>query len=235
DFVSLYDKTELLSAANEVTEAIETEKVLLVKEATRFGLSEHFNDVDDILNASVPAINLEVTQDCNLRCGYCIYHDHFKGKRNYSRESMSFDVAKKAIDFLKEHSFKSESVSMGFYGGEPLMRFPFIRDCVGYAKEIFNGKSLSYHITTNGTLITANVADFLLSEGFSILVSLDGPEEIHNKYRKDVNGNGSFEKTLRVSKYWLKNTRNTRKERSPSMRFMLRPFPKRRSMRSIIL
>jgi uncharacterized protein len=109
---------------------------------------------------------------------------------------MSLETGKKAIEFLNEHSTNSRTVMLGFYGGEPLMRFSFIKDCVEYARDIINEKELKFNITTNAVLITPEIAKYLFNEGFSILVSLDGPKEIHDSYRKDKNGKGSFDKTI---------------------------------------
>lgn len=176
---------------------MDTEKILLVKKATKAGLSGHLKDIKKMLASCVQSINLEVTQDCNMRCIYCIYQDHFKEKRNYSRKIMSFEVAKKAIEFLKMHSSALDTVSIGIYGGEPLIRFSFIKDCVDYAKKIFTGQELEFNITTNATLITAEVAEYLIREGFSVMVSIDGPKPFHDMYRKDIEGKGSFEKTLK--------------------------------------
>jgi uncharacterized protein len=85
---------------------------------------------------------------------------------------------------------------IGFYGGEPLMRFSFIKDCVDYSRKIIKGKELKFNMTTNAVLVTPEIAEYLFNEGFSILVSLDGPKEIHDRYRIDKNGKGSFDRTI---------------------------------------
>jgi uncharacterized protein len=188
---------KFLEVVREIFEAVDQENILRVKRASQFGLSDHFNDIEDILNTSVQAITLEVTEDCNLRCLYCIYNDHVKDKRNHSKKAMSLDVAKKAIRFLKEHSSETDQVGIGFYGGEPLLRFPFIKECVEYTRRIFTDQKVLFNITTNATLIGPEIAGYLLDNGFSILVSLDGPQIIHDQYRRDKTGSGSYEQTLR--------------------------------------
>jgi uncharacterized protein len=125
---SRYGEKKFLEVVKEIVEAVDQENILRVKRASQFGLSDHFNDIEDILNTSVQSITLEVTEDCNLRCLYCIYNDHMKDKRNHSKKAMSLDVAKKAIRFLKEHSSETDQVGIGLYGGEPLLRFPFIKE-----------------------------------------------------------------------------------------------------------
>jgi len=196
-FLDKHGNNAFLQAAKEIIEAVEEENIFKLKKATQFGLSDHFHDIDDLLNTTVQSITLEVTQACNLRCLYCIYHDHFKEKRNYGRQEMSLETAKKAIRFLKEHSSKNERAVCGFYGGEPLLRPRFIKQCVDYAKEIFNDRELSFTITTNAVLVTPAIAKSLCKNGFSVTVSLDGPAIYHDRYRKDAEGNGSFERMLR--------------------------------------
>jgi len=195
DFIAVYGESEFLNAAEEITGAVETEKILSAFSASSPGMSGHLKDIPSLLQNSVRAINLEVTQDCNLRCVYCIYQDHFTEKRNYSKKWMSLDIARAAIDMLKRHSSGEEEISIGFYGGEPLLRFPFIKECVGYARSLFDGQKINFNITTNGTLIDDEIAGFLIKEGFFIMVSLDGPKEYHDQFRQDQKGKGSFVQT----------------------------------------
>jgi uncharacterized protein len=196
DFINRYGDTEFISAAQEIVDAVKAENILQVKKATQFGLSDHFKDVEEILSTKVQSINLEVTQDCNLRCLYCIYNHHVKGKRNHEKKSMSLDVARTSIDFLEKHSSCSDFVSIGFYGGEPLTKTSFVREVVEYAKESLTDKKILFNITTNATLIHPEMAEYLLNEEFSVLISIDGPKDIHDQYRVDGGGNGSFDKAL---------------------------------------
>jgi uncharacterized protein len=124
---------------------------------------------------------------------------------------MSLETGKKAIEFLKEHSTKSDPVMLGFYGGEPLQRFSFIKECVEYARNIIKGKELIFNITTNAVLVTPEIAGYLFKERFSILVSLDGPKEIHDRYRKDKNGKGSFDRTINGLKILSEKYREIKK------------------------
>lgn len=197
EFTGHYGDEAFIDTAAEIMEAVDREKMLMLKRATRFGLSEHFHDIDEELQTNVHSITLEVTQDCNLRCEYCIYQDHVTGKRNFEKKNMSLEVARKAIDFLKDHSSGAEEYSIGFYGGEPLMRFPFVKSCVEYAKQVLDEKPLIFNMTTNATLVTQEIADYLLNEDFSVMVSLDGPEDVHDALRKDLKGDGSFDRTMR--------------------------------------
>lgn len=196
-FISQYGNEVFLKAAEEIVSAMKTEHILHTLKASQFGLSDHFKDIREILSKTVRSINLEITQECNLRCLYCIYNEDFKAKRNHGSQVMSLTTAKKAIDFLKANSSESETLSIGFYGGEPLQRFEFIKDCVAYVKNIINRKKIVFTVTTNATLMTHEIAEYLLENGFSVLVSIDGPQNIHDRYRKDRKGDGSFYDTLK--------------------------------------
>lgn len=196
NFLHQYEPEEFLKAAAEIQAAIEEENILRTTQATQFGLSDHFKDVKTLLQTEVQSINLEVSQDCNLRCGYCIYNTEVKSKRDHGHQFMSLEVAKKAIDYLKANSSKSQRVGVGFYGGEPLVCFHLIKECVTYIHQVFGNQKPHFNMTSNGTLITPTIAEYLLQENFAMLISMDGPEAIHNQYRKDQAGNGSFQAAL---------------------------------------
>ena len=103
---------------------------------------------------------------------------------------MSLETAKKAILFYREHSRDKDRAIIGFYGGEPLLAFPLIVESVKYAEEIFAGVDISFNITTNATLLTDEIIDFLLDHHFKLTFSLDGPNEVQDKNRIFANGSG---------------------------------------------
>ena len=113
-------------------------------------------------------VTLEVTEKCNLRCKYCIYHPSHPEYRAFGHENMKWDVAKKAIDFLKEHSQNAENRHIGFYGGEPLLNFELIERAVEYAKKLF-GEDMSFAITTNATLVNDKIAEYFAKNNFNII------------------------------------------------------------------
>lgn len=140
----------------------------------------------------IEGIILQVTQNCNLRCEYCAYSGGYKN-RVHSNKRMCESTALKAIDFLIAHSKDSDSVSIGFYGGEPLLEFNLIKKCIEYAAKHIEGKCIYFNITTNGTLLKDKIVDFFVQYKVLVTISLDGPEEIHNKNRKYVESQkGSF-------------------------------------------
>jgi len=106
---------------------------------------------------------------------------------------MSYNTAKKAIDFLWEHSVDSKRVNIGFYGGEPLLEFELIKKITRYAEFRFAGKELSFNITTNGSLINDENIQYFLDHDISITISLDGPKEINDKNRVFADGTGTFD------------------------------------------
>lgn len=195
EFVSDYGELEFTQSAQEIKEAIEQEHILTTIKATNFFLAPHFKNFEEILNSALTNICLELTDNCNLRCNYCSQNAHYRSKSDYCINEMNLDIAYKSIEFLKKHSYESDSVSISFYGGEPLLQFPKIKACVEYAKDIIKGKDLSFSLTTNGTLVTPEIANFFRKNNFSVLVSFDGPRKYHNLYRKDKKGKGSYDRT----------------------------------------
>ena len=140
-------------------------------------------------------LTLQVTQACNLRCSYCVYSDVNNDlQRAHSAKRMTLEMAKKAVDFFWEHSIDSPSVNIGFYGGEPLLEMQLIKNVIEYAEKMFLGKELSFNITSNGTLLNEDIIEYFIEKNVKLTISLDGPKEIHDKYRRfAANGKGSFE------------------------------------------
>lgn len=157
-------------------------------------ISEHPETefLDYYCNNRVEGITLQVTQNCNLRCSYCTYSGGYIN-RVHTNKRMPFEVAKKGIDFLINHSRDCSEVSIGFYGGEPLLEFDLIKWCVEYANSHIEGKEIKYNLTTNATLITKEILDFFDKHNVVMMISLDGPKEIHDKNRLFSGTNiGSF-------------------------------------------
>ena len=143
----------------------------------------------------IKAICLHVAHTCNLNCSYCFAS---QGKYHGERAIMSLDVAKRALDFLIENSGTRRNLEVDFFGGEPLMNFDMLKDLVAYAREIEkkHNKNFRFTLTTNGILIDDDVIDFANREMSNVVLSLDGRKEIHDRYRVDYAGNGSWEKIV---------------------------------------
>lgn len=145
---------------------------------------------------------LEAASGCNLRCKYCIYSDHYPTYKGYNDKLLSFDTAKKAVDFYMEQYKKvkyinpTRKANIGFYGGEPLLNFKVIKKIVEYINSNYEDKVL-YNITTNALLFTEEVQKFFVENDFSIIVSLDGNKENHDRNRVKVDGTGSFDDVMK--------------------------------------
>lgn len=149
-----------------------------------------------ILERRMQKITLQLTQDCNFRCKYCHYTMNDGTQRVHSKKKMDFDMVKKGILFLRDHSVDSPEVYIGFYGGEPLLEFDMLQEAVKYAEEMFDGKKINYTITTNATLFSEKIIDFFEQYHIRVMISLDGPKEIHDKNRVFENGQGTFDSVI---------------------------------------
>ncbi|MBQ9920173.1 MAG: thioether cross-link-forming SCIFF peptide maturase [Clostridia bacterium] len=143
----------------------------------------------------VKALCLHVAHTCNLNCEYCFAS---QGKYQGERAVMSFEVGKRAFDWLIENSGTRHNLEVDFFGGEPLMNFDVVKELVAYARSIEKekGKNFRFTLTTNGLLIDDDVIDFANKEMSNVVLSLDGRKEVHDRYRVDYNGNGSWEKIV---------------------------------------
>lgn len=140
---------------------------------------------------------IELTERCNLRCKYCIYNEHYKGNRNFNSNDISFETAKKAMDYAYQHRHP-EHFSVTFYGGEPLLNFDVMKQCIDYALENFVDCNLSFSFTTNLTLMTEKIAEYLGNvPNLNIVISMDGPAHIHNMARVYSNNRPTFDDAYR--------------------------------------
>ncbi|MBR5437654.1 MAG: thioether cross-link-forming SCIFF peptide maturase [Clostridia bacterium] len=143
----------------------------------------------------VKALCMHIAHTCNLNCSYCFAS---QGKYHGDRAMMSFEVGKQAFDFLIANSGTRRNLEIDFFGGEPLMNFDVVKELVAYARSIEkqHGKNLRFTLTTNGVLIDDDVIDFANKEMSNVVLSLDGRKEVHDRFRVDYNGKGSWEKIV---------------------------------------
>lgn len=144
-------------------------------------------------------MTINLTELCNLRCSYCFYSGQFPEKRTHSSISSSFEDIKKAIDFFIPRLDKKKVCNFNFYGGEPFIEFNKLQKSIIYLKNI-HGNKVNVTVTSNGTLITDEIIDFLKKENITIAISIDGPKEIHDENRRYQNGKGSFEDVFKLIK-----------------------------------
>ena len=143
----------------------------------------------------VKALCLHIAHTCNLNCSYCFAS---QGKYHGDRAIMSFEVGKRALDFLVENSGTRHNLEVDFFGGEPLMNFQVVKDLVAYARSIEKekGKNFRFTLTTNGVLVDDDVIEWANKECSNVVLSLDGRKEVHDRFRVDYAGNGSWEKIV---------------------------------------
>jgi uncharacterized protein len=143
----------------------------------------------------IKAMCLHIAHTCNLNCSYCFAS---QGKYQGERAIMSFEVGKRAFDFLVEKSGTRRNLEVDFFGGEPLMNWDVVKQLVAYARSIEkeHNKNFRFTLTTNGMLIDDEVIDFLNKEMSNVVLSLDGRREVHDHFRKDYMGRGSYDVIL---------------------------------------
>ena len=155
----------------------------------------------------VKALCIHICHDCNLRCRYCFADE---GAYHSSREFMSEQTAKKAIDFLIANSGNRKILEADFFGGEPLMCLDVIKNVVAYAREQGEkyGKKFLVTTTTNAVLLDDDAIDFFNREMENVVLSIDGRKEVHDAIRKTVNGKGSFDIVLPKIKKFVQSRGN---------------------------
>ncbi len=180
------DKSEAEECLNDIA-ALESEGKLFSEDDYKPNL--------DFLEKRAPVIKalcLHVAHTCNLNCEYCFAA---QGKYHGERALMSFEVGKRALDFLIESSGNRHNLEVDFFGGEPLMNFEVVKRLVAYAREREKecGKHFRFTLTTNGMLLDDEVTDFANREMDNVVLSLDGRKEVNDRFRKTVGGVGSYD------------------------------------------
>lgn len=180
---SNYSKEEIEESYDELLELYNSELL--------FSKDEEYERFLDLSASPVKSMCLNVAHDCNLGCEYC-----FASKGNFggNRELMSFDIGKKAIDFLIKESGDRHNLEVDFFGGEPLMNFDVVKQIVNYARSIEkkHNKNFRFTITTNGILLDDEKIDFINREMSNVVLSIDGRKEVNDRLRKTVNGKDSY-------------------------------------------
>ena len=140
----------------------------------------------------VKALCLHIAHDCNLACKYCFAEE---GEYHGKRELMSFEVGKKALDFLVANSGKRRNLEVDFFGGEPLMNFQVVKDLVAYGRSLekTHDKNFRFTLTTNGVLLDDDIMEFANKEMGNVVLSIDGRPEIHNMMRPFPKGAQSYD------------------------------------------
>ncbi|WP_337606617.1 thioether cross-link-forming SCIFF peptide maturase [Claveliimonas sp.] len=157
----------------------------------------------------VKALCLHIAHDCNLACKYCFAEE---GEYHGRRALMSYEVGRKALDFLIRNSGSRRNLEVDFFGGEPLMNWQVVKDLVAYGREQekIHDKHFRFTVTTNGVLLNDEIQEFINKEMDNVVLSLDGRKEINDQMRPFRNGKGSYD--LIVPKFQkLAESRNQEK------------------------
>lgn len=156
---------------------------------------------DDLLNTQVSSLTLIVTEECNLRCKYCVYSEEYPHFKSYSKQRMAAETAIQAVDYYMElHQERQvrglvKDPAINFYGGEPLLEFELIQKVIEHCND--QGYKANYYITTNGTIMTDEIIDFIIRNDVLLTVSLDGDQYEHDRKRVFKNQKGTFEVILK--------------------------------------
>ena len=175
---------------NQIEEALNDTKGVYFNEYFTEVFCEY--DIEDIklkANNMLSHAIISLTDDCNLRCKYCGYHDT-RYKNSNSLKDIDEITLKKALDFIIDHSVDAYETGISFYGGEPLLRFDLIKFAIKYLEDRnYHGHKYSYNVTTNCTLLNSEVIDYFVEKNILCAISLDGPIFIHDRYRVYEDGN----------------------------------------------
>ncbi len=186
-------KKEFADKAEEWDELVD-EIYELKKDGMLFAEDIYEKSIDAFRNREtvVKALCLHIAHDCNLKCRYCFAEE---GEYHGRRALMSYEVGKKALDFLVANSGSRVNLEVDFFGGEPLMNWQVVKDLVAYGRspEEPNNKRFRFTLTTNGVLLSDDIIDFANREMANIVLSVDGRKEIHDKMRPLAGGQGSYD------------------------------------------
>lgn len=184
--LSQYPEKEILEACEEIR-ALEEAGQLFTEDVYRDAIID-FKQRRTV----VKALCLHIAHDCNLACKYCFAEE---GEYHGGRSLMSYEVGRKALDFLIANSGNRVNLEVDFFGGEPLMNFQVVKDLVAYGRsqEKEHNKKFRFTLTTNGMLLNDEVMEFANREMANVVLSVDGRKEVHDFMRPTRNGKGSYD------------------------------------------
>ena len=181
-----YPEAEIREAMEDIQELIDREELF-----TKDTYSQYVTDFKQ-RKTVVKALCLHIAHDCNLACRYCFAEE---GEYHGRRALMSYEVGKKALDFLIANSGNRRNLEVDFFGGEPLLNWDVVKRLVEYGRsqeEAYN-KKFRFTLTTNGVLLNDEVMEFCNREMGNVVLSLDGRKEINDKMRPFRGGQGSYD------------------------------------------
>ena len=193
DFV----KAQQLPYTEEETAEAVGEILLLAQEGQLYTEDIYENYIDSFKKREtvVKALCLHIAHDCNLACRYCFAEE---GEYHGRRAIMSYEVGKKALDFLVANSGNRTNLEVDFFGGEPLMNWEVVKQLVAYGRSLEeeHHKKFRFTITTNGVLLNDEILEFVNKEMGNMVLSIDGRKEVHDRMRPHRGGQGSYDEIV---------------------------------------
>ena len=185
-FENTYEPEEIDTVLDDLAELTEAGQL--------FAPDTHEACIQDVMKRKtvVKALCLHIAHDCNLACQYCFAEE---GEYHGRRALMSYEVGKKALDFLIANSGSRKNLEVDFFGGEPLMNWQVVKDLVKYGREQekLHNKKFRFTLTTNGVLLNDEVMEFCNKEMGNVVLSVDGRKEVHDYMRPFRKGAGSYD------------------------------------------
>jgi uncharacterized protein len=157
--------------------------------------AENETYIQQLTRMGTNKIELYLAEACNLRCRYC----YVNANDALNHGVMPWEVAKQAIDLVFKRAGNADSVNITFFGGEPLLNKPVLKQAIAYSQQmgVEQGKTVGYSMTTNATLLDDEIIDLIKRYNFGLMISLDGPQEVQDAMRPFADGRGSFETATR--------------------------------------
>ena len=198
--IRMYENGDILTNQDDQTGLLEEalEEILELKDAGMLFTEDIYeNYIADFANREtvVKALCLHIAHDCNLACKYCFAEE---GEYHGRRALMSFEVGKKALDFLVANSGNRVNLEVDFFGGEPLLNWDVVKQLVEYGRSIEkeHHKKFRFTLTTNGILLNDDILEFANREMGNIVLSIDGRKEVNDKMRPHRGGQGSYDEIV---------------------------------------
>lgn len=179
--------------SEEALSVLRSQGLLLGPAVHAYDVKKHRPCLEAKMRTSLSQLILEVTEQCNLRCEYCVFGAGYAGQRPHGKREMLLAYAQQALDYFYSHNARAALISVGFYGGEPLLAWELIQNVIQQLPRYTRGTETNVHMTTNGTCLTAEKYRLLADNEVALLVSLDGPRAIHDRCRRSPSGKGSYD------------------------------------------
>lgn len=205
------DRLKIIHPLTDIFKAIESIDIFS-KNQGGFALKRNINlrfpfsksQYNKALQRMVNHLVLNLTENCNYRCRYCKYTGSYSSDQLHGQKSMSWDIARKSIDFLVSNASyilenTDKELVVGFYGGEPLLEKGMIRKTIAYISKEYKPllPRFRFSMTTNASLLDEEMIRLLNQHAFTLLISLDGPEMINDRYRIHIDGKGTYDTVIK--------------------------------------